>query len=282
MKVVRRSITALATIVASALLGTALASADTDVSKLPNLVEQAAITAGATERSTANAPRVSESGSLRVGSGSTAIEVLPIGEFTKTKNSNGHIVNQGPTLDYVTSTLETGETRFAAVIKSAQHDHPAWEFPHDVRLLVVDGRVTIATPSGEMIAGIDAPWAVDADGRKLNTHYKVDGSRLIQIVETDHHTVFPVVADPTVVQYPLYLRVNLNRSESIAVLTGLTTCAAVFSKSPHWAGKALTISCAALAALGGPQVLGNNKCISIHVVGVTPPLGTWWPTLPNC
>lgn len=39
-------------------------------------------------------------------------------------------------------------------------------------------------------------WAKDANGKPVATHYKVDGNKLIQVVEFDKNTVFPVIADP--------------------------------------------------------------------------------------
>ncbi|PDY98437.1 hypothetical protein COD89_22030 [Bacillus thuringiensis] len=39
-------------------------------------------------------------------------------------------------------------------------------------------------------------WAKDANEKPVSTHYKVDGNKLIQIVEFDKNTAFPVIADP--------------------------------------------------------------------------------------
>lgn len=47
------------------------------------------------------------------------------------------------------------------------------------------------------IAEITSPWAVDARGEPVETHFELDGTTLIQVVETNQETVFPVVADPS-------------------------------------------------------------------------------------
>ncbi|HFR4221547.1 MULTISPECIES: hypothetical protein [Bacillus] len=39
-------------------------------------------------------------------------------------------------------------------------------------------------------------WAKDANGNPVSTHYKVDGNKLIQVVDFDENTAFPVIADP--------------------------------------------------------------------------------------
>lgn len=46
------------------------------------------------------------------------------------------------------------------------------------------------------IATVAAPWAVDAVGNPVDTHYEVHGDTLVQVVDPDVDTVFPVTADP--------------------------------------------------------------------------------------
>lgn len=58
-------------------------------------------------------------------------------------------------------------------------------------------RVVLATgPETHGLGMIGAPWAVDAAGMSLPTSYEVQGSTLIQRVDTAG-AIFPVVADPT-------------------------------------------------------------------------------------
>ncbi|WP_432171971.1 hypothetical protein [Streptomyces sp. 1222.5] len=49
-----------------------------------------------------------------------------------------------------------------------------------------------------VLATIDAPWAKDANGKTVQTWYRIDGSQLVQTIEADDHTAFPVVADPKI------------------------------------------------------------------------------------
>lgn len=49
----------------------------------------------------------------------------------------------------------------------------------------------------QQITQIAAPWAVDANGRRVPTHYTLDGDTLVQSVEVTAETAFPVVADPS-------------------------------------------------------------------------------------
>ncbi|MFF4530688.1 hypothetical protein ACFY1P_15610 [Streptomyces sp. NPDC001407] len=48
------------------------------------------------------------------------------------------------------------------------------------------------------VGAIEAPWAKDANGKPVATHYKLDGNQLVQHVETNKNTAFPVVADPKI------------------------------------------------------------------------------------
>lgn len=58
-----------------------------------------------------------------------------------------------------------------------------------------EGRVTLLDSDGAFLGGVTAPWATDANGTVVPTHYELVGNTLTQIVE---HTGFayPVVADP--------------------------------------------------------------------------------------
>lgn len=61
------------------------------------------------------------------------------------------------------------------------------------------GDVYIVKSNTEVIGVIKAPWAKDADGNNLNTHYKIKGNALIQYIDFNKNTKFPVVADPTTI-----------------------------------------------------------------------------------
>ncbi|MBU3102020.1 MULTISPECIES: hypothetical protein [Clostridium] len=43
---------------------------------------------------------------------------------------------------------------------------------------------------------ISPPWAKDAKGSKVPTSYRVEGNKIIQVVEFTKNNVFPIVADP--------------------------------------------------------------------------------------
>lgn len=59
------------------------------------------------------------------------------------------------------------------------------------------GEAYVINAKGEIESVIDPAWAKDANGNSVKTHYEVRGNSLIQIVEFNENTAFPVVADPT-------------------------------------------------------------------------------------
>ncbi|MBO1751095.1 hypothetical protein J4G33_04685 [Actinotalea sp. BY-33] len=65
------------------------------------------------------------------------------------------------------------------------------------QLAAIPDEVTEPITVTETIAEIAVPWAVDADGVPLPTYYSVEGSTVVQTVETTTDTAFPVVADPS-------------------------------------------------------------------------------------
>ncbi|MFJ4175767.1 DUF4258 domain-containing protein [Microbacterium sp. NPDC089696] len=58
-----------------------------------------------------------------------------------------------------------------------------------------DGSVSVESHDGAVLAYVPAPWAKDAVGAAVPTHYEVRGASLVQVV---HHVgaTYPVVADP--------------------------------------------------------------------------------------
>lgn len=70
-------------------------------------------------------------------------------------------------------------------------------------LQLVDGGAEVTDTDGRTVMTVTAPWAKDAAGQSIPTHYTVDGNTLVQVVE---HTsvsdaVYPVVADPAIVPW---------------------------------------------------------------------------------
>lgn len=59
------------------------------------------------------------------------------------------------------------------------------------------GAVYVLNNQGESVNTIDPAWAMDANGNDVETYYKIEENVLIQVVEFDEDSAFPIVADPT-------------------------------------------------------------------------------------
>jgi len=60
-----------------------------------------------------------------------------------------------------------------------------------------EGSVYIVNDENEIVNVIEPAWAIGADGNRVKTYYVIDGNKLIQVVDFNDDTVFPIVADPT-------------------------------------------------------------------------------------
>ena len=132
-----------------------------------------------------------------------------------------------------------------------------------------------------------APWAKDARGRSLRTSYKLEGSNLVQLVET-RGAAFPVIADPTA--YPVcgYLSCSIFFSRSTTrdiaagtpweIFAGVAASACFRIPNPVAAGV-----CAGAVAvysvtgyLTAQQAARNRACLKLTVPYSTPyNLPTW-------
>jgi len=83
-----------------------------------------------------------------------------------------------------------------------------------------DGSVEVLDASGKAIGYVAPAWAVDAEGRKVPTHYDVSGTTLIQVVEhRGKGFSYGIVADPSIWQI-------LKCTAAITVAVGSTIFAA--------------------------------------------------------
>ena len=98
--------------------------------------------------------------------------------------------------------LADGGTRFLSVLED--HSAPSaydYVFEGAQLELLDDGSVSV-TQDGAETARIDAPWALDAEGAAVPTHYEVNGDTLTQVV--DHAVAgfsYPITADPHVLKW---------------------------------------------------------------------------------
>ncbi|MCL3838699.1 hypothetical protein [Aeromicrobium duanguangcaii] len=132
---------------------------------------------------------------------SSAIAVdLPVTR-TKTKKSDGRYVLPGRDDATVAVAPTATGTQILVGIESAEAP-TSYRFglgatPGVRPELTPDGGVDLIDGDGILTAQVEAPWAVDAEGRRVPTRYEVREDAIIQVV--DHRAGefdYPIVADP--------------------------------------------------------------------------------------
>lgn len=134
-------------------------------------------------------------------SGATAV-VASSGTVTYADSSRG--------LELGISVFDSG-VQIATVIESpnagTSFSYPV-ALPEGARIASIDsGGLVVLAKDGSLLGGFAAPWAQDAHGNPVGTHYEIHGATVVQHVETSSSTAYPVVADP-------YLWVSLISSAS--------------------------------------------------------------------
>jgi hypothetical protein len=135
-----------------------------------------------------------------------------------------------------------------------------------------DGAVDILGADGTTpVATIAPPWATDANGDAVPTHYEIEGSSIIQVVE--HETAaYPVTADPKVsFGWSIYLKYSKKEVKDFkskgGVIGAATLVAAVCKALPNSIVMAI---CAATVAVASAAILNTftqaakeNKCVEL-------------------
>jgi hypothetical protein len=109
--------------------------------------------------------------------------------------------------DIAVQPLTNGDVRTLVSIKniSAAHEYRfGTTLPKGARLVPVaefapelnTGEILVQDGTGDFIGAFDIPWARDANGRPVQTNYRIEGNTIVQTVEFDEETAFPVIADP--------------------------------------------------------------------------------------
>lgn len=120
----------------------------------------------------------------------SALPGVPVGEALAYDNVNGSTT--------VPIVKADGSVQVTTVIADATAPtRYEYGFPGATSLVQGERTVAILGASGEFLGGVAAPWAVDAAGAAVPTHFEIAGTTLVQVV--DHQSgefQYPIVADP--------------------------------------------------------------------------------------
>lgn len=94
---------------------------------------------------------------------------------------------------------EEGAVQITTVVSSSaapqRYDYPI-EIPGDGSAYLTDEALIILDAQGDFAGGIAPPWATDAEGTPVPTHFEYANGTLTQVVLHDDSYAYPIVADP--------------------------------------------------------------------------------------
>ena len=140
-------------------------------------------------------------------------------------STDGTIIYHGTDngADAAVQTLTDGSVRIQTITPNADGPHSfTYRFGEGITLVEgEDGTIElvqqIADQTEAVVGTVDQPWAVDANGRSLNTEYAIEGSVLVQTIDTDAATAYPIVADPQIRPgNGMYVRFSKSETRTIA------------------------------------------------------------------
>ena len=123
----------------------------------------------------------------------------------------------------------------------------------------------VVREKGKTTSRFNAPWAKDAAGRSLPTHYTLKGNALTQVVDT-RGAKFPVVADPQWFWDWLQTGLHFNKLETANLAVGAGAAAAMAVFVPPPCGEILMVEGVTVAA-GAQLAVNAGNCILVTAVG---------------
>lgn len=180
-----------------------------------------------------------------------------------------------------------GSVQITTVIDNARaptrYSYPLGVPEGGVIAIVEGGQVLVTDGSGAPVGLIKAPWAKDANGTNVPTHYELDGNVLSQVVDIKTPgIVFPVVADPTAIVFPWGIGYKLTYSETqqLAGARDLVSAGAILCGLIGTPVGAVACGAAAIAAAGLwfgaiKSAADDGNCGQINVPWASGP-ALWW------
>ncbi|MFF9080266.1 DNRLRE domain-containing protein [Streptomyces rubiginosohelvolus] len=158
----------------------------------------------ATDENTVGVPWNGKGGTIDVQNGKMPTQLgLPAADSKGSVIGGNVVYNSTGPVDTVVQPTVDGGSRTLQIIKnsSAPHDYEtSFTIPAGMKAVTHDdGSVSILPEddSKEQAGFFEAPWAKDAQGKDVPTSYKVVGKKLVQHVEFNENSQFPIVIDPS-------------------------------------------------------------------------------------
>ncbi|MGO1884698.1 MAG: hypothetical protein ACTH3G_04965 [Citricoccus sp.] len=238
------------------------------------------------EKAIATLPATSDEPVRILGSTDGALELgLPAmaEEAPDVETSDGTVVyDSAANMDIAAQTLNSGILRIQTIVHDRKDVH---EFKYEVGggyqlTEAADGSIWAYkfSSEGELhLYGAGKPWARDADGTDVDTHYEIRGNSLVQVVDPAPDSVYPIVADPTWQWYLASYGAGFSKAETqdLAATGGVTGFCGLLPG-------AFAVACGVFGAswfVHASQAASDNECVFFAVVPA--PIGLRWDS-PEC
>jgi hypothetical protein len=147
-----------------------------------------------------------------------------------------------------------------------------------------NGGVQVSDTSDGDLGFIDPPWAMDANGDPVPTHYEIAGNQLVQAVE-HHGAAYPVVADPSFHGDCGYvtctLRFNRARTRDARdagyLIVGAGSACATFSQALRVVCAGAVAPAALALSIAAQRWYEDGDCLKIKFNKVPVPGIVAWP-----
>lgn len=209
---------------------------------------------------------------------------LPDASRSRTKSSSdGVIYYDNPDGTSIVPTLrENGALQVLSVsTRASSSSRLAYELDLPDRVRASSdgtGGYYLQDPAGRTVGVITAPWALDASGKQVPTHYEWDGRVLVQHIDLDTPGIaFPVVADPTIYYFWWGYGIKYSKSETAQIANSNPTTAVliVCNFIPHYGAR---VACIAVAYSiinlywsVFESARDHGKCAQLNIPYASPP-----------
>jgi hypothetical protein len=152
---------------------------------------------------------VVKDGIASIGTGLSRVDItMPVAQGSPAQVVDEMIVYSERDLSFMVQSTEEG-IRMLSVLESPTADHSVnytLNLPEGiVPKLRDDGGVYLAALASSRvvdgptvyIAELEPPWAVDANGQAVPTHYVIQGNTLTQVISPGADAAYPITADPS-------------------------------------------------------------------------------------
>lgn len=208
---------------------------------------------------------------------------LPVGGTARVSKTNGRYVLSASDDASLAVTPTPNGTQILVGVESAEAP-TSYDFGLDTAAgflpqLTAAGAVDIVNQRGEVAAQVEAPWAVDADGRRVPTRFEVRNGTIRQVV--DHRAggfAYPIIADPKIFRCDagLSICVKFTKKETRTIAkksgtsgVGATAFAAYLcGKIPHSLIAAVCVGTVAAVAYSlrttFTSAAKSGRCVELH------------------